>query len=64
MGLNPICDACFIIDENKWKFQFAIFTLQTGATPLYIAAERGHQDTVHYLVQNGADINRPKEVRI
>ena len=45
------------------EFQFAIFTLQDGATPLYIAAQNGHQDTVNYLVQNGADINRPMEVR-
>ena len=63
MGLTLICDAWFLIDENKWNLQFAKFTLQTRATPLHIAAYQGHTVTVHYLVQNGADINRPKEVR-
>ena len=63
MRLNPICGACFFIGKNKWNLQFAIFTLQKGATPLYIAAEKGKTDTVHYLVQNGADVNRPKKVR-
>ena len=53
----------FLLMKNKWNMQFAIFTLQDGATPLFAAAQNGHQDTVHYLVQNGADINRPREVR-
>ena len=63
MRLDQICDAWFLIDKDKWNFQFAIFTLQDGTTPLFIAAQHGHTDTVHYLVQNGADINRPEEVK-
>ena len=52
-----------LLIKNKRNLQFTMFTLQTGATPLYVAAGKGHTDTVHYLVQNGADINRPEEVR-
>ena len=36
--------------------------IQTGATPLYIACQQGHSDTVDTLIQNGADINQPKKV--
>ena len=35
---------------------------KTGATPLYIASQNGHHDTVNTLIQNGADINWPCNV--
>ena len=35
---------------------------QDGATPLYVASENGHSDTVNTLIRNGADINQPANV--
>ena len=34
-----------------------IFSTQTGATPLYIASQKGHNSVVNSLLKNGADIN-------
>ena len=36
---------------------------QDGATPLFIASERGHSDVVNILIRNGADVNKSMEVR-
>ena len=36
---------------------------QTGATPVYIASQEGHSDTVATLIRNGADIKQPRNVR-
>ena len=35
---------------------------QTSATPLLIASQEGHSDTVNTLIRNGADINQPVNV--
>ena len=35
---------------------------QDGATPLYIASEKGHRDIVNILIRNGADINLARNV--
>ena len=35
---------------------------QDGATPLYIASEKGHSDTVNTLIRNGANINQSTKV--
>ena len=35
---------------------------QTGETPLWIASQEGHSDTVSTLIRNGADVNLPRNV--
>ena len=35
---------------------------QDGATPLYIASQEGHSDTVNTLIRNGANVNQPMKV--
>ena len=35
---------------------------QDGATPLWIASQEGHSDTVNTLIRNGANINQPRNV--
>ena len=35
---------------------------QDGATPLYIASEKGHDDVVNTLLKNGARINLARNV--
>ena len=35
---------------------------QDGATPLYMASQKGHSDVVNILISNGADVNIAKEV--
>ena len=37
---------------------------QTGATPLFIASQKGHTDIVNILIRNGACVNMAKKVRI
>ena len=34
-----------------------ISVIQEGATPLYIASQKGHTDVVDYLIRAGASIN-------
>ena len=36
---------------------------QNGATPLYVAAQKGHVQVVEALVQAGADKDAPTKVR-
>ena len=36
---------------------------QTGATPLFIASQKGHIEVVNILIRNGANINLAKKVR-
>ena len=36
--------------------------LQTGATPLYIAAQKGHFEVAKLLLDRKADINKAREV--
>ena len=51
---------------DLWYTNFVCSSLipltQTGATPLYISSQNGHPDTVNTLIQNGADINWPRNV--
>ena len=41
----------------------AVCIYQTGATPLYIAAQEGHEAVVSALLAAGADKNQHKKVR-
>ena len=41
----------------------AVCIYQTGATPLFIAAQEGHEAVVSALLAAGADKNLQKEVR-
>ena len=36
--------------------------MQSGSTPLYQAAEKGHTDSIQELVKGGADVNKAREV--
>ena len=38
------------------------FTVQNGASPLYIASAYGHTDVVDILVKAGADVNQATTV--
>ena len=38
--------------------------LQTGATPLFIAAQKGHTEVARMLVEKGANMNQAAEVRL
>jgi hypothetical protein len=46
-----------MFNNGKIFFQF-------GSTALYKAAEKGHVDVVKYLVENGADVNPTRSVRM
>lgn len=39
-----------------------LYILQDGATPVYLAAEKGHVEAVKYLVSVGVDKSRPDMV--
>ena len=38
------------------------FTVQDGASPLYVASHEGHTDVVDILVKAGADVNQANTV--
>ena len=54
------------IGRNLWYthsvYSLLISLTQTGATPLFIASQKGHSDIVNTLITSGADINRPRNV--
>ena len=41
-----------------------IILSQDGATPLFMASQEGHSDTVTILIRSGANINIPREVDV
>ena len=48
-----------VVGDGNWYFPLT----QNGATPLFIASQKGHSDVVNILIRNGADVNMAKEVR-
>ena len=38
------------------------YTIQDGASPLFIACQEGHSEVVDVLLENGADIHQPMNV--
>ena len=50
----------FILTDNVFTYVFP--HAQTGATPLYIASEKGHTDVVNILIKGGADVNLARNV--
>ena len=41
-----------------------LFSLQNGASPLYMAAQEGHLDVCRLLIEQGANINSQRKVCI
>ena len=39
-----------------------IILSQNGETPLFVASQKGHSDTVTILIRSGANINMAKNV--
>ena len=39
-----------------------IFTVQDGASSLYMASQKGHTDTVDLLLKAGADVHQTSKV--
>ena len=39
-----------------------LFLMQTNATSLYVASQKGHHDVVQTLLRAGADVNRAVSV--
>ena len=40
-----------------------VFLPQDGVTPLYVASQNGHSETVTILLRNGAGVNMADDVR-
>ena len=38
------------------------YLAQTGATPLFIASQKGHSEVVKILIKNGADVDLARKV--
>ena len=50
-------------DSNILLLLLSTFVLQDGCTLLYVAAQEGKTEVAHVLLQAGADVDRPAEVR-
>ena len=53
------CGVCFSPNTNVFSF-----LSQDGATPLFIASQNGHSETVQLLLSRGANINLPRKVDV
>ena len=51
------CICCFSLNTKVF-----LFLSQTGATPLYMASQEGHSETVQLLLSRGANINLQAKV--
>ena len=60
----PVIPTHIMVGPHQLFIQLNIWLLlQQGATPLQVAALKGHTDVVKFLVDNRADINAAKNVR-
>ena len=55
LGIAPSNVSCFPLNNS---------TVQTGATPLYIACQNGHKDVAVALIGAGANVDSATSVRI
>jgi len=49
------------IVSTGWRFRVCTY-LQSGYTPLYRAAYKGHIEVVRHLISSGADVNKADNV--
>ena len=50
-----------IVQVLKWAGADVNQTMDTGATPLYIAAQQGQEAIVQALIEVGADVNKARD---
>ena len=53
-----------IYDRSVSVLMMSLIKLQSGQTPLLVAANKGHTQTVDLLIQKGADVNKAEKVSL
>ena len=53
-----------IVNYNVCLSNIYCCYLQDGASPLFIAAQKGHKEVVATLLSGGADVNLAAKVRV
>ena len=62
--LNLDCESVHVLNISALSDTCTILFPQSGSSPLHYAADRGHLDTVEFLLQEGADLSLCDKVSV